>query len=168
MKYDDLSPEEKEKYHQEWYQFKELHHDLELEKKIDKLNIEIEEPEIFKNHKKDFEVTYKTNYEIMDQCFSHRSDLKMLFEKGFKYIVIKPKTDLYQRLYRNRHRALRSPETNICEYDRNNLSLFIKDNLIYSYSGACYYRDNNTFSFNYVGRILNKGESRQLSIFDII
>lgn len=159
--------EQKHQYHAEWDKYKESFHNIELEKQIDKLNIEIELEPVFTNYKNDFEITYKDDKQDIDQLFWYRRDLKMLFEKGFKWLVIKEKMQLYKRICIKHPRALRSPNTNICSYDRNLLCLFIKDNLIYVASGRAFYKNNTTQFFMYIGKILNKGEVQQLSIFDI-
>ena len=64
-------------------------------------------------------------------------------------------------------RISKASNTNICSNDKRDLCLFIKDNLIYVASGRTFYKNNTTQYFNYVGKILNKGEALQLSIFDI-
>lgn len=161
------TPEEKHQFHEEWDKYKESFHNIELQKNIDKLNIEIELEPVFSNHKNDFEITYKDDKQDMDQLFWYRRDLKMLFSRGFKWLVIKEKMQLYKRINMKHKRALRSPNTNICSNDKRDLCLFIKDNLIYVASGRAFYKNNTTQYFNYVGKILNKGEALQLSIFDI-
>ena len=165
--YDSWTLEEKHQYHEEWDKYKESFHDEELEKNIDKLNIEIEFEPIFSKHKNDFEITYKENKEDLDELFWYRKSLKILYQKGFKWIVLKEKMQLFKKIYMKHQRALRSPNTNICGNDKRNLCLFIKDNLIYAAAGTAFYKNNTTQYFNYVGKILNKGEALQLSIFDI-
>lgn len=68
-------PEEKHQYHNEWDKYKESFHDIELEKVINKLNIEIDDSDyLFHKNKNDFEITYKTNHQDMDQIFSHNQN----------------------------------------------------------------------------------------------
>ena len=166
--YKRMTPEEKHKYHEDWDKHKESFHDVELEKHIGEMNIQIElEYKFSYEHQKDFEITYTDDKEDLDQLYWYRKDLKMLFAKGFKWILIKEKTELY-KIIKNKHpRALRSPNTNICGTNNQGLCLFIKDDSIYVASGRAFYRNTTTQYFMYIGRILQKGEIQQLTIFDI-
>ena len=165
--YNAMTPDEKHRFYLKWMQYVESKHDTELEKNINNLNIEIEhEYKIFYDHEKDFEVKTKNNPQDLDEMFWYRAALKNIFEKGFRWTCIKEKSSLYKRIAAKHPRALRSPNTNICGNDRTQLCLFIKDNSIYVAAGTSFYKNTTTQYFDYIGRILEKGEVQQLSIFD--
>lgn len=157
---DKLSKETLDNFHRKWDEFVEEHHDRDLEVKWDKLNIEVYFNDGFTKCDKDFKISYFTSLYDLNQCFSHRPELKQLFDNKFKFVILKEKSKFVQHLIKDfndgcRHPVVRSPETNICGYDQRDLTVFInEDNELYCYTGACYYQNTNTFSFTYLGRII--------------
>lgn len=146
-------------------EFVESHHDIELENKIDDLDIEIyyEEDEygFQKDNENDFELSYDFSKNDELQNYGHAKELKYLFENDFKFIILnKFKSKLYKRLENDcgkwgKHSCVRSPETNIATGDRATLALFIENNkYLYAYIGSCYKPNGeNIYYYDYVGEI---------------
>ena len=145
-------------------EFVESHHDVELENKIDDLDIEIyykeDEYGFQKDSENDFELSYDFSKNDELQNHGHAKELKYLFENGFKFILINKKSKLYKRLENDcgkwgKHSCVRSPETNIATGDRATLALFIENNkYLYAYIGSCYKPNGeNIYYYDYVGEI---------------
>ena len=144
-------------------EFVESYHDVELENKIDDLDIEIyyEENEygFQKDNENDFELSYDFSKNDKWQDYGHSKELKYLFENGFKFILIDKKSKLYKRLENDcgkwgKHSCVRSPQQNIVNHDYQKLALFIENNkYLYAYIGSCYAKDVYTYYYDYVGEI---------------
>lgn len=164
FEYQKLNENQKEAFHKRFYDLRDKSHNLELENFLNskdvlsKLDLDINSDFGYRNPL-DFELEWIESSIDVNNSFSHRISLTYLFKNNFTYAIVNHKSQLYQYLLNTnefgKHDVLRSPETNICEYNNKDLVVFCENKHLFCYTGCSFSTKDNVSKdyFRFLGRI---------------